>query len=106
MRTRTALPFTVAAALAAAALVPGASHAESWCAVPLWVHEWGVQVFSGGAARRVGADAATLPPYFHDAAAARSVAAGPPVRGMPVDGGERELPVVQFYAAGGIGGDT
>lgn len=88
------------AAVVAAAAVPRASRAESWCADPLWVHEWGVEVFASGTARRA-LDPALLPAYFHDRAAGAS-AAGPPVRGLPVDGGERDLPLLQFYSAGGF----
>lgn len=86
------------AALAGAAW-PGGSRAESWCAGPMWVHEWGVQAFQGPGAtgRRMGPLATKLPRYFHNQARAR-VAAGAPVRGMPVDSGMRALPVLHFYA--------
>lgn len=74
---------------------PSQTRAEMWCADPLWVHEWGVQVFgASGATRSVGPG---LPRWFHSRVGSPS-AAGPPVRHMPVDGGERELPVVHFYA--------
>lgn len=98
---RPSLPSLVLAAVPAlcALTFAGSSQAELWCAEPLVVHEWGVQVFAGGAARRLGPDAAALPRYFHDHPSG-PVAAGPPVRSLPVDSGLRALPVVQFYAAG------
>ena len=57
------------------------AHAESWCAYPLWVHEWGVQSFDGQGAPT----SATLPPWFHRSAGPAT--APMPVRDMPVDGG-------------------
>lgn len=80
-------------ALIALTAVPVA-HAESWCAYPLWAHEWGVQSFDGQGVPT----AASLPPWFHRSA--RSTTAPTPVRDMPVDGGERSLPVLHFYSAG------
>ncbi len=86
------------AALACAALaaLPSA-RAESWCAYPLWVHEWGVQVFgaSGDAAP------SALPSWFHRTPGTAGSPA-PPVRHMEVDSGMRELPVVQLYSAGSL----
>lgn len=75
------------------------ARAESWCAQPLYVHEWGVHVF--------GADGKPLPvawtpPWFHSS----STPAGPlaPVRDLPADSGVRALPVMHFYAGAGFGG--
>ncbi|MCB9594602.1 MAG: hypothetical protein H6719_17850 [Sandaracinaceae bacterium] len=85
------------ALLALAALVPTRSRAEMWCADALWVHEWGVQVFGSGGARRTSEAGPTLPGYFHAQAGATSPS-GSPVRHLPVDSGMRELPVVHFYA--------
>jgi hypothetical protein len=75
-----------------------AAHAESWCAEPLIAHEWGVEVFDGASA---GTSDVPLPPWFHASASDRVAAA--PVRDLPIDGGERALPVLQFYAPGGWG---
>lgn len=101
-RLRAAL-VSLAAAAALAVIVPNGSRAEMWCADPLWAHEWGVVVFRGSgassAAARSGAPDPALPSYFHAQAGAPS-ALGPPVRQLPVDGGERELPIVHFYAPG------
>src|SRR5688572_19253690 len=77
--------------------LPRSSAAESWCADPLWAHEWGVQVFNAGGAQR--ATAAVLPSYFHRQVG-RPSAHGIPVRHMPIDGGMRALPIVHFYAGG------
>ncbi|MFT5354812.1 MAG: hypothetical protein ACI9KE_002025 [Polyangiales bacterium] len=77
------------------------AHAESWCARPLWVHEWGVQSFDGQGVPT----AATLPPWFH-----RTAQPGPPAstpaRHLPADGGERSLPVLHFYSRGSQSGST
>lgn len=93
-RTR-GLALAALAALALAA-VPSESSAESWCADPLWVHEWGVHTFASGGGERGGAGP-RLPRYFHHRPT-RPQAAGPPVRGLPVDSGVRALPVIHFYA--------
>ncbi len=85
------------ALLALAAFVPTASRAEMWCADPLFVHEWGVQVFGASGASRTSEAGPALPSWFHARPGTPS-AAGAPVRDLPVDGGERELPVVHFYA--------
>lgn len=90
-------PCLAALALLAIALVPTGSRAEMWCADPVAVHEWGVQVFAAGGAQRATAPGPSLPAFFHAATGAPG-AAGSPVRDMPVDGGMRELPVVHFYA--------
>lgn len=95
---RFALVFAVSSLFAVVVLSPSPTRAEMWCADPLWVHEWGVQVFgrTGAARSTVGP---SLPGYFHRRApsGAGAVSAAP-VRHMPVDGGERALPVVHFYA--------
>lgn len=90
-------PVAIALAVLAAALVPLPSEAEMWCADPLWVHEWGVVVFGAGGAGRTTAGP-SLPPFFHSSAPTKAAATGQPVRHLPVDGGERELPVLHFYA--------
>jgi hypothetical protein len=92
MRRLLYAPFTIALVLA---FIPTAS-AEMWCADPLWVHEWGVQVF--GADGRTRAQVA-MPSYFHRRGPT-GAPSGEPVREMPADGGERELPVVHFYTRG------
>jgi len=86
-------------ALVAAALVAlsaNAAHAESWCAEPLFVHEWGVHVFGGDGKALAPVD---LPPWFHGTAQP-SADARLPVRALPVDSGIRFLPVLHFYGAG------
>lgn len=86
-----------AVALLALAFVPlstSIARAESWCAYPLWAHEWGVQSFDGQGVPV----AATLPPWFHRSA--NGASGRTPVRDMPVDGGERSLPVLHFYSNG------
>lgn len=70
------------------------AHAESWCAYPLWVHEWGVQSFDGQGVPT----AATLPSWFHQSA--RPGSSQPSVRDLPADGGQRALPVLHFYSGG------
>jgi hypothetical protein len=87
------LALTVTSVLA----VPTRSGAEMWCAEPLWAHEWGVVVFAGGRADRAASPG--LPSFFHTRPGAPS-AAGAPVRHLPVDGGERDLPIVQLYSPG------
>ena len=82
--------------LALAALAAAPSEAKSWCAAPLVVHEWGVQVYRGPEAEP---QPPSLPGWFHTVpGAAPSDGASQPVRGLPADGGEREIPVLQFYA--------
>ncbi len=71
---------------------PSDAEAESWCASPLDVHEWGVQAFDGAGTSVTP----TLPSWFHRRAGAGN-AAGPPARSLPADGGERALPVLHFY---------
>lgn len=92
----------LAAALLAAALLPATpTRAESWCASPLFVHEWGVQSFGSPGADRSTTPGPRLPSYFHHGAGN----AGPtkaPVRHLPPDGGERALPVLHFYSPAGF----
>lgn len=76
--------------------LPSVASAKSWCARPLVVHEWGVQVFGGSGAPVPGGG---LPTWFHRAGA--SSEAGLPVRQLPVDGGDRDLPVLHFYTPSG-----
>ncbi|MEM9068074.1 MAG: hypothetical protein AAGE52_06185 [Myxococcota bacterium] len=79
-------------------LAPSVALAESWCAYPLWVHEWGVQSFdaSGRPAAPV-----SLPTYFHRNASG-ATAASTPTRHLPADSGIRDLPVLHFYSAGSL----
>ena len=87
------------AALALALALPltaAPARAESWCAAPLWVHEWGVHVYRAGAAP---APKPALPGHFHGPAATPSAPARTPVRALPVDTGERDLPVLHFYSS-------
>jgi hypothetical protein len=84
--------------LAFVALMPIGARAESWCAYPLWVHEWGVQVFdSSGHAAPV-----PLPTYFHRSAPTGAGAVASPVRHLPPDSGMRALPVLHFYSGGSL----
>lgn len=76
--------------------LPSAASAEMWCADPLWVHEWGVQIFDGSGAP---VETLQLPAYFHTSVPG-ATAVAEPVRAMPVDSGIRALPVVQAYATG------
>ena len=69
------------------------AHARSWCANPIWVHEWGVQVFDA-AGRPTNPIA--LPSWFHRGATPPIGIA--PVRNLPPDTGVRTLPVLHFYA--------
>jgi hypothetical protein len=83
-------------ALTLAALVTAPAVAKSWCAAPLVVHEWGVQVFRGPEASPAQVE---LPDWFHTLpGSGRWQSGGVPVRSLPADGGEREIPVLQFYA--------
>lgn len=91
---RRAAAAVLASALALVLAAPSGAHAKSWCAYPLWVHEWGVHVFDGaGRPRATG----LLPDFFHREVTG-TAAAGPAVRELPADGGERDLPVVHFYS--------
>jgi len=87
--------------LLALLLVPFAApaHAESWCAYPLWVHEWGVHVF---AADGKPAAVEELPDYFHPPAGGARSDAQKAVRNLPADSGVRALPVLHFYSSGSL----
>ena len=76
----------------------GVASAESWCAYPLWVHEWGVQAFDDDGRRVLPVN---LPAYFHQTASNRTQPS--PVRNAPADTGVRALPVLHFYSAGTMG---
>lgn len=78
------------------ALSPGTAAARSWCAPPLFVHEWGVQAFDSSGAPQ---SPTALPSWFHRAANP-AAQAPPPVRHMQPDQGIRFLPVLHFYADG------
>ncbi len=80
--------------LLVALLMSLSAQAESWCAYPLHVHEWGVQVFDAAGEPAAPVE---LPAWFHrDGAAPLPDAV--PVRTLPADSGVRTLPVVHFYA--------
>jgi hypothetical protein len=97
MRARLALLFALA--VLGLALVPSRSRAELWCADPMWAHEWGVVVFQAGAGSRSAGP--RLPAHFHGPSGTGTASTmGPPVRELPVDGGERALPVLAFYTTG------
>ena len=83
--------------LVLALMAPSRGGAEMWCADPLWAHEWGVVVHGSSGAQRGGVGP-VLPTHFHARTSTTGSALGPPVRDMPVDGGERELPVLHFYS--------
>ena len=74
-------------------LLPSLAHARSWCANPLWVHEWGVQAFD--AAGRP-TNPIPLPAWFHRRATPPIGVA--PTRNLPPDTGVRTLPVLHFYS--------
>jgi hypothetical protein len=75
---------------------PDISHAESWCADPLIVHEWGVQLFGDDGH---ALDPPDLPAYFHDSGPS-GASAVVPVSSLPPDSGMRELPLLHFYTSG------
>ncbi len=84
----------------AASAPPHPARAESWCAYPLWVHEWGVHVFGADGAPAAGP---ALPDHFHTPAKPGAPdARGPAVRTLPIDSGMRALPVLHFYARAGL----
>ena len=86
--------------LIAVALLPLTALAESWCAVPLHAHEWGVQVFDGdGATIQMTPD---LPGFFHSSPPAQRTPSTN-VRDLPPDSGIRALPVLHFYGEQGMG---
>ncbi|MFT5354267.1 MAG: hypothetical protein ACI9KE_001472 [Polyangiales bacterium] len=92
------VPFTLTVFLFLAALPASPAEAESWCAYPLWVHEWGVQVFD---AQGQPTPPVSMPSWFHRSGRGGG-ASGQPVRHMPADGGDRELPVLHFYSSGSM----
>ena len=97
MHARLALVLTLS--VLGLALAPSPSRAELWCADPTWAHEWGVVVFQGGSGARTAGP--RLPAYFHGPSGTGAASTmGPPVRELPVDGGERALPVLAFYTSG------
>lgn len=71
--------------------------AKSWCAYPLFVHEWGVHVFDASGRSQDGR-AELLPSWFLGPESVRPRGAGGAVRDLPRDSGERDLPVVHFYS--------
>lgn len=73
------------------------ARAESWCARPLRVHEWGVTLLRADGAS-VTVD--PLPAWFHRAPTGGEPPGAVPVRQMPADTGIRKLPVIQVYGAG------
>lgn len=78
------------------AFSPPAASARSWCAQPLFVHEWGVQAFDSSGAPQ---SPTPIPPWFHRMGPAPTPVASP-VRHMQRDEGTRFLPVLHFYADG------
>lgn len=76
-----------------------AAWGKSWCARPLIVHEWGVQVFAANGAASGPQVRAALPPYFHAQAGPATNTAR--VCDLPPDSGDRDLPVMHFYAPAG-----
>jgi hypothetical protein len=80
--------------LLAALLLSLSAQAESWCASPLYVHEWGVQVFSAQGHREPPVE---MPDWFFGGPGSGTLE-GQPVRDLPPDSGVRTLPVVHFYA--------
>ncbi len=81
--------------LALVCLSPVAAHAKSWCAMPLYVHEWGVHVLASG---RTTAPS-FVADFFHSPANTKAFAPVVPVRSLPADGGERDLPLIHFYSS-------
>lgn len=75
----------------------GDAAAKSWCAYPLFVHEWGVHVFDG-AGRLQDGRAELLPPWFLGPESVRPRGPGGAVRDLPRDNGDRDLPVLHFYS--------
>lgn len=74
-----------------------AAAAKSWCAYPLFVHEWGVHVFDASGRSQDGR-AELLPPWFLGPESVRPRGPLGAVRDLPRDSGERDLPVVHFYS--------
>lgn len=84
-------------AIAAVGALAEAARAESWCAEPVVVHEWGVHVYGGD---RQPLPVVDLPAWFHSAAQPSPTLT--PVRGLPADNGVRFLPVMHFYGGAGF----
>ena len=80
--------------LLAALVLSLSAQAESWCASPLYVHEWGVEVFRADGHREPPVE---LPGWFYNGPGSDTLG-GQPVRDLPADSGVRTLPVVHFYA--------
>jgi hypothetical protein len=78
-----------------------AGWARTWCAAPIVAHEWGVTALRPGGGVVLPTE---LPPWF--ARSGVEPLAGPRVRDLPADSGERTLPVVQFWAPGGVSGEV
>ena len=79
-------------------LLPATASAESWCAYPLWVHEWGVQAFDANVAPT---SPVAMPAWFHRDGTSGG-AGGVATRDLPPDSGMRALPVLHFYSGGSL----
>jgi hypothetical protein len=81
---------------AAAATLP--ALAESWQAEPIEAHEWGVMAFDADGAPI--SDLVPLPSWIYQRASAPQAPAPAtvPTRALPADTGERELPILHFFA--------
>ncbi|MBI4230791.1 MAG: hypothetical protein HY608_08145 [Planctomycetes bacterium] len=95
---RLAAPF-VAAITLLLPLLPASARARTWSAMPIEVHEWGVQVFdlSGSGTGE------PLPAHIHtpvDAPGAPVTHWSPPVRDLPEDTGDRAKPILYFRLPG------
>ncbi len=99
VRVNVALLLAAGVSLAAGlGLTPERTHAMSWCAQPIWAHEWGVVVFGANGVRTAGPG---VPANFHTSAGTGGAsAADPPVRHGDSDSGDRFLPVMQFFTYG------
>ncbi len=73
------------------------ASAKSWCARPLIVHEWGVQLFDARGAAQGPRGGVALPPFFHAKPGATTPTAAR-VSELPPDGGDRDLPILHFWA--------
>ena len=69
---------------------PSSALAKSWCANPIWAHEWGVQVFGEAPLQPA------LLSFAHDEV--KSDTSPLPTRELEVDNGVRALPVLSFFA--------
>lgn len=73
------------------------THADSWCASPLEVHEWGVHI--------VGSPDTDVsvwwPSWFYTSTSDTRSDKRRPVRELPADNGMRALPVLHFYGVTG-----